>query len=127
MIRGMCVCVCLHMRQSKSISTAFYICVLCQFPWYMFVCVHVCAPKGEVYFNIVSHEAISMDFIPSTPTYFFILSCLHTTYWREGAEYVVCCVTYLCLAMSLMLVIFMASIAPDGPQILAWRGKLQLG
>ena len=97
-----CVCVCVsvclsvHICQSKSVSTAFYICIIATIivSWYMFVCVHivmcdVCAPKGEVYANIVSQESISTDFI-HLPLIFssYVLSSYNFCYLLESKCFV---------------------------------------
>ena len=100
---------------------------------YVYVCVCVC--QGGVYFNIVSQESISSGFIPSLPLIFLPTPCLVTLSDPlstgeqqsdgDAALYslnmVLLCVTCQCLAMSLMLATSMASIAPEGPQILARR------
>ena len=81
----MCVCVCLSVHICQ-ISIAFlqlyysshgiwsYVCVV-----YMYKCVCVCVCvyvcKGGVYFNIVSQESISSDFIPSPPPCFSFYLC----------------------------------------------------
>ena len=76
-----CVSVCTYLSDIHCFSTTVLF-----VPWYMVicmccvyvqvcvcVCVYVC--KGGVYFNIVSQESISSDFIPSPPPYFSFYLC----------------------------------------------------
>ena len=128
----LCVSVCTYLSDIHCFSVTVrpmvygHTYVLC-----MCTCVCVCVSKGGVYFNIVSQESIYRILFPHLPLIFLLPMSYLAILLSTGKQpfrpalcllnMVLLCVTYQCLAMSLMLVTFMASIAPEGPQILARR------